>query len=103
MRPWRKLGLNLATADPFRLPWQTHHSAGQRNWGQSELAREGIFPAPNFFAREHVMEKAAIEACRKNLAIWEMYLNGIAQAMRRPRRQEHLTRPRPRCRIVLRE
>ena len=32
------------------------------------------------FAREHAMENAVVEACRKNLAVWEMYLNGIAQA-----------------------
>jgi len=32
------------------------------------------------FAREHSMEDAVVEACRKNLAVWEMYLNGIAQA-----------------------
>jgi pyrroloquinoline quinone (PQQ) biosynthesis protein C len=32
------------------------------------------------FAREHMMEDAVVEACRKNLAVWEMYLNGIAQA-----------------------
>ena len=32
------------------------------------------------FAREHTMEDAVVEACRKNLAVWEMYLNGIAAA-----------------------
>ena len=32
------------------------------------------------FAREHNMEDAVVEACRKNLAVWEMYLNGIAEA-----------------------
>jgi pyrroloquinoline quinone (PQQ) biosynthesis protein C len=32
------------------------------------------------FAREHKMEDAVVEACRKNLAVWEMYLNGIAAA-----------------------
>jgi pyrroloquinoline quinone (PQQ) biosynthesis protein C len=32
------------------------------------------------FAREHKMEDAVVEACRKNLNVWEMYLNGIAAA-----------------------
>ena len=32
------------------------------------------------FARELRMEDAVVEACRKNLLVWEMYLNGIAAA-----------------------
>jgi pyrroloquinoline quinone (PQQ) biosynthesis protein C len=32
------------------------------------------------FARELKMEDAVAEACRRNLVVWEMYLNGIADA-----------------------
>jgi len=32
------------------------------------------------FARELRMEDAVVEACRRNLNVWEMYLNGIALA-----------------------
>jgi pyrroloquinoline quinone (PQQ) biosynthesis protein C len=32
------------------------------------------------FARELRMEDAVVEACRRNLNVWEMYLNGIAAA-----------------------
>ncbi len=32
------------------------------------------------FARELNMEDAVVEACRRNLLVWEMYLNGIADA-----------------------
>ena len=32
------------------------------------------------FARELRMEDAVVEACRKNLLVWELYLNGIAAA-----------------------
>jgi len=32
------------------------------------------------FARELNMEDAVAEACRRNLVVWEMYLNGIADA-----------------------
>jgi pyrroloquinoline quinone (PQQ) biosynthesis protein C len=32
------------------------------------------------FAKQLRMEDAVVEACRKNLLVWEMYLNGIAAA-----------------------
>src|SRR5882672_7700833 len=32
------------------------------------------------FSRELHMEDAVVEACRKNLLVWELYLNGIAAA-----------------------
>jgi pyrroloquinoline quinone (PQQ) biosynthesis protein C len=32
------------------------------------------------YARELHMEDAVVEACRKNLLVWELYLNGIAAA-----------------------
>ncbi len=32
------------------------------------------------FARDLKMEDAVVEACRKNLAVWELYLDGIAAA-----------------------
>ena len=32
------------------------------------------------FAKELKMENAVVEAARKNLLVWEMYLNGIAEA-----------------------
>ncbi len=32
------------------------------------------------FARELKMEDAVVEACRKNLLVWELYLNGIGAA-----------------------
>jgi len=32
------------------------------------------------FARDLGMEDAVVEACRKNLTVWELYLNGIAAA-----------------------
>jgi pyrroloquinoline quinone (PQQ) biosynthesis protein C len=32
------------------------------------------------FAKELRMEDAVVEACRKNLLVWELYLNGIADA-----------------------
>jgi pyrroloquinoline quinone (PQQ) biosynthesis protein C len=32
------------------------------------------------FARELHMEDAVVEACRRNLLVWELYLNGIAAA-----------------------
>ena len=32
------------------------------------------------FSRELGMEDAVVEACRKNLLVWELYLNGIAAA-----------------------
>jgi pyrroloquinoline quinone (PQQ) biosynthesis protein C len=32
------------------------------------------------FAREHRMEDAVVEACRRNLLVWELYLDGIAAA-----------------------
>ena len=32
------------------------------------------------FAREHSMEDAVVDACRRNLNVWELHLNGIAAA-----------------------
>lgn len=32
------------------------------------------------YARELHMEDAVVEACRRNLLVWELYLNGIAAA-----------------------
>jgi hypothetical protein len=32
------------------------------------------------FARDLKMEDAIVDACRRNLNVWEMYLNGIASA-----------------------
>jgi len=32
------------------------------------------------FSRDLCMEDAVVEACRKNLLVWELYLNGIAAA-----------------------
>jgi pyrroloquinoline quinone (PQQ) biosynthesis protein C len=32
------------------------------------------------FSRDLHMEDAVVEACRKNLLVWELYLNGIAAA-----------------------
>jgi pyrroloquinoline quinone (PQQ) biosynthesis protein C len=67
---WGKLfGLSGESLDFFEL----HEAAdiAHSDMGWNTIAR---------FARELRMEDAAVEACRKNLLVWEMYLNGIAAA-----------------------
>ena len=36
------------------------------------------------FAKQLHMEDAVVAACERNLAVWEMYLDGIAAAGDRP-------------------
>jgi pyrroloquinoline quinone (PQQ) biosynthesis protein C len=67
---WGKLfGLSGDTLDFFEL----HEEADivHSNMGWNAIAK---------FARELRMEDAVVEACRKNLLVWELYLNGIAAA-----------------------
>jgi pyrroloquinoline quinone (PQQ) biosynthesis protein C len=67
---WGKLfGLSNAELDFFEL----HEEADivHSNMGWNAIAG---------FARDLCMEEAVVDACRKNLLVWEMYLNGIAAA-----------------------
>ena len=53
--------------------WEIHEQADldHSNMGWGAVAR---------FAEEYKMEEAAVHACEINLAVWELYLNGIAEA-----------------------
>lgn len=67
---WGELfGLDNRQLDFFELHEQAdiEHS----NMGWQAIAR---------FSRDLHMEDAVVEACRKNLLVWELYLNGIAAA-----------------------
>ena len=67
---WKKLfGLTDDQLEFFEL----HEAA------DIEHSRMG-WEAVGRFARELHMEDAAVDACRRNLIVWEMYLNGIADA-----------------------
>ncbi len=70
-----------------RVRWGELFKLGNEKLDFFELHEEADIEHSNMgwqaisrFAREYAMEDAVVEACRKNLAVWEMYLNGIAQA-----------------------
>ena len=65
---WGELfGLSNAQLDFFELHEQADIEHSDMGW--KAIAR---------FARDLQMEDAVVEACRKNLLVWELYLNGIA-------------------------
>ena len=67
---WAKLfGLNDDQLDFFEL----HETADieHSDMGWQAIAR---------FSRELCLQDAVVEACRRNLLVWELYLNGIAAA-----------------------
>jgi pyrroloquinoline quinone (PQQ) biosynthesis protein C len=69
-RRWGELfKLNNEQLDFFELHEQADIEHSDMGW--QAIAR---------FARDLSMEEAVVEACRKNLNVWEMYLNGIAAA-----------------------
>ena len=69
MRWKKRFGLNDDQLEFFEL----HEAA------DIEHSRMG-WEAVARFAGELHMEDAAVSACRRNLVVWEMYLNGIADA-----------------------
>jgi pyrroloquinoline quinone (PQQ) biosynthesis protein C len=67
---WGKLfGLDGAALEFFELHEQADIEHSDAGWRAIER-----------FARKLKMEDAAVEACEKNLRVWEMYLNGIGAA-----------------------
>ena len=67
---WGKLfGLSDAELEFFELHEEADVEHSDRGWQAIER-----------FARKLRMEDAAVEACEKNLRVWEMYLNGIGAA-----------------------
>jgi len=65
---WRELfGLSDAELDFFELHEQADIEHSDMGW--QAIAR---------FSRDLHMEDAVVEACRRNLLVWELYLNGIA-------------------------
>jgi pyrroloquinoline quinone (PQQ) biosynthesis protein C len=67
---WGKLfGLDDAALEFFELHEQADIEHSDAGWRAIER-----------FARKLKMEDAAVEACEKNLLVWEMYLNGIGTA-----------------------
>src|SRR5579871_5252181 len=65
---WAALfGLSDEQLDFFELHEQADIAHSDMGW--QAIAR---------FARELSMEDAVVEACRRNLLVWELYLNGIA-------------------------
>jgi pyrroloquinoline quinone (PQQ) biosynthesis protein C len=70
----RKRWARLFKLDNEKLDFfELHEEADivHSNMGWNAIAR---------FARELRMEDAVVEACRRNLLVWELYLNGIAAA-----------------------
>jgi len=67
---WGKLfGLDDAALEFFELHEEADIEHSDAGWQAIER-----------FARKLKMEDAAVEACEKNLRVWEMYLNGIGAA-----------------------
>ncbi len=67
---WGRLfGLSIEQLDFFELHEQADIEHSDMGW--QAIAK---------FARELQMEDAVVEACRRNLLVWELYLNGIAAA-----------------------
>ena len=67
---WGKLfGLDDAALEFFELHEAADIEHSDAGWQAIER-----------FARKLKMEDAAVEACEKNLRVWEMYLNGIGAA-----------------------
>ena len=67
---WGELfGLPDAELEFFELHEEADIEHSDRGWQAIER-----------FARKLRMEDAAVEACEKNLRVWEMYLNGIGAA-----------------------
>jgi len=65
---WGELfGLNNAQLDFFELHEQADIEHSDMGW--QAIAK---------FSRDLRMEDAVVEACRRNLLVWELYLNGIA-------------------------
>jgi pyrroloquinoline quinone (PQQ) biosynthesis protein C len=65
---WRELfGLSDVQLDFFELHEQADIEHSDMGW--QAIAR---------FSRDLHMEDAVVEACRRNLLVWELYLNGIA-------------------------
>ena len=65
---WGELfGLNNAQLDFFELHEQADIEHSDMGW--QAIAK---------FSRDLHMEDAVVEACRRNLLVWELYLNGIA-------------------------
>ena len=67
---WKKLfGLSDEQLEFFELHEKADIEHSQMGW-----------QAVGRFAGELHMEDAVVDACRRNLIVWEMYLNGIADA-----------------------
>jgi pyrroloquinoline quinone (PQQ) biosynthesis protein C len=62
-------GLNEEQLDFFELHEEADIEHSDMGW--QAIAK---------FSRDLNMEDSVVEACRKNLLVWELYLNGIAAA-----------------------